>query len=136
MCIKCWCGMMESSNLDCLSSLHSHSTSILNPKCSILHPPTSNLFYPTSILHRHIFFLYPNRIFYSKCPQNSGISDQMSASAACTTCNFFQVCLEDTLIRWTSFFETSLHFLNIKKKLLITKDVSKDMLKLLSDKKP
>ena len=93
MCIKCWFVMMESSNVDCLSSLHSNLTSILKPKCSILNPPTSYLLYPASILHRHLLFLYFNRIFDSKCPQNTGISDKMSASAACTACNFFQVWL-------------------------------------------
>ena len=32
-----------------------------------------------------------NRIFDSKCPQNSMISDLMSTSADCTACSFFQV---------------------------------------------
>ena len=33
-------------------------------------------------------------IFNSKCPQNSGISDKMSAS---TACSFFQVCVKPNL---------------------------------------
>ena len=46
--------------LDCLSSIHSRSISILNPKCFIFHPPNSNLLYPISILLRKLFFLHPN----------------------------------------------------------------------------
>ena len=66
-------------------------------KSSIHHPPTSNLFYPSSILHLQLFFFHSQYkkygIFGSKSPQNSVISDKMSASAACTTCSFFQVWL-------------------------------------------
>ena len=77
---------MESLNLDCLSS-----TSILITRSSILHSPTSNIFFLTSILHLQIFFSIHSQkygIFGSKSPQNSVISDKMSASAACS---FFQV---------------------------------------------
>ena len=43
MCIECWCDMMESSNLDCLSLIQRLSTSIciLNPQISILLPQIS-----------------------------------------------------------------------------------------------
>ena len=91
MCIKCWSGMMNSSYLDCLSSIHSHSTSILNPTSSNLQPPTSKLLYQTSILNHQLLFLNPPskvQDMWLKCPQNSVISDKMSASAACS---FFQV---------------------------------------------
>ena len=58
-CIKCWCGVMKSSNLDGLFSIHSPPSSILNSKCFILTPPTSNLFHPTSFLYLQLFFLHP-----------------------------------------------------------------------------
>ena len=61
MGIKCWCDMLESSNFDCLSSIHSPSTPILIPKSSILHPPTPNILYPTSIIHRLFCFLPPHK---------------------------------------------------------------------------
>ena len=36
------CGMIESSNLECQSSIHSPPTSIMDSKSLILHPPTLN----------------------------------------------------------------------------------------------
>ena len=73
-CIKCWCGIMESSNLECLSSIHRPPSSILNFKSSILHPSTSNLFYPTSIFHLQLFFDLDHKVlkiawFLTKGPQ-------------------------------------------------------------------
>ena len=69
--------------------------SILSSKSSFPHSPTSNLLCPTSILHFQLFFLpliQKYQIFDLKCPQNSVISNKMSARAACTACSFFQVC--------------------------------------------
>ena len=91
MCIKCWCGIIKSSNLVRLFSIRSPPSSILNYVFSILHPPISNLFYPTKILHLQLFFFIfskTNRIFGSKSPQNSVIFDKMSARNAYS---FFQV---------------------------------------------
>ena len=59
MYIKYKYGMMESSYLDCLSSIHNPLTPILNSKSSIFSPPALNLLYPTSILYLQIFFLHP-----------------------------------------------------------------------------
>ena len=35
MCIKCWCGMTKSSNLDCLSSIHSPSSIFLGARAPL-----------------------------------------------------------------------------------------------------
>ena len=86
--------MIKSSNLYCLSSIQSLSTSILNPKSSILLPSTSNLLYPTQFSIVKSSSSIPtqkNKKFDSKCPQNSVISNKMSARATCTACTFFQV---------------------------------------------
>ena len=105
--------MMKSSNFDGLSSIHSPPSSIFNSKCFILHAPSSNLLDPN--LHLRLFFLHPpylldpsiifnssssilsqkNGIFDSKSPQNSVISNKMSAS---TACSFFQVCRGQTFL--------------------------------------
>ena len=45
--------MMESSNLDCPSSICSPSASILNAQSSFQHPPSSNQLYSTSIFFLH-----------------------------------------------------------------------------------
>ena len=95
ICIKYLCGMMESTILDCLSSIHSPLTSVLNSKSSIVNPPTSILLYPTSILHHQIFFLNP----WSKL-QDIGLkmsskyhNFQQNVRKHATTANsFFQVC--------------------------------------------
>ena len=57
------------------------------PQLSLIQPPFSIFNSSSSIISRK------NGIFDSKSPQNSVISDKMSASAACTACSFFQVCL-------------------------------------------
>ena len=61
------------------------SFSTLRPQISLIQPPLSILNYSSSILRQK------NGIFHSKSPQNSVISDNMSASAACTAYIFFQV---------------------------------------------
>ena len=52
MCIKCWCGKMESSNINCLSSINSTSTSILNANSNLpsfyIKSPLANLNYSLS----------------------------------------------------------------------------------------
>ena len=88
------------SNLDSRSSIHSPSSSISISKCFILQPRTSNLLHQ---LHFSIFNSFSsilsqkNRIFDSKSPQNSVISEKMTAREACTACSFFQVCLASIL---------------------------------------
>ena len=90
--IKCCCGMMKSSNFDGLSSIHSPQFSILNalfsillPQISLIQPQVCTFDSSSSILSQK------NRIFDSKSPQTSVISNKMSASATCTACSFFQV---------------------------------------------
>ena len=78
---------------------------IVIPQSIALQPKFWILNTPLSILLPHISFIQPQfsivtfsstiltqkyRIFDSKCPQNSGISDNISASAAWS---FFQVCV-------------------------------------------
>ena len=66
---------------------------ILNPPFSILLPKISFIQPQFSISNSSFFILSKKYgIFGSKSPQNSVISDKMSASAACTACSFFQVC--------------------------------------------
>ena len=62
------------------------SFSILLPQISLIQPHFSIFNSAPSILSQK------NGIFTSKSPQNTVISDKMSASAACTACSFFQVC--------------------------------------------
>ena len=78
------------------------------PQSIALHPQFWILNHPFSILLPQIFYIQPQfSIFNSsfsilsqrceilcdwKSPQNSVISNEMSASAACTACSFFQVC--------------------------------------------
>ena len=62
------------------------SFSILLPQISLIQPHFSIFNSSSSILSQK------NGIFDSKSPQNSVISDKMSASAACTACSFFQAC--------------------------------------------
>ena len=63
----------------------------LNPLKSILLPEISFIKTQFSIFQSSTSILRQKcRILDSKCPQNSGISDKMSASAACTACSFFQ----------------------------------------------
>ena len=85
---------MESSNIDCLSSINSHLTSILNlnPLFSILLSQIS-LFQPQFSFFNSSSSILSQKygIFDSKCPQNSVISDKMSTSATCTACSFFPV---------------------------------------------
>ena len=100
MCIKCWCFMIESSNLDCLFSLHSPSTSILNPKCSILHPPTSNLLYPTSNLLHHLFLLYPNSKVQDICLKIVWFLTKCLQAPLAPLASFFQV--------WSSLSQSSI----------------------------
>ena len=69
------CGMMESLNLDCHSSIHRPPPSILNSSSSYLTSSSSNLKSPSSLL------LPP--FFDTKRPQTS-------ANATCTACTFFQ----------------------------------------------
>ena len=86
------CGMMESSNLDWLSSTHSPLTSIwiLNSLFSILLPQISFIQPQFSIFNFSSSILSQNYgKFDSKCLQNIVIPNQMSASAATS---FFQVC--------------------------------------------
>ena len=61
------------------------SFSILLPQISLIQPHFSIFYSSFSILSQK------NGIFDSKRPQNSVISDKMSASGACTACSFFQV---------------------------------------------
>ena len=61
-----------------LKDLHLTKISFIQPQISIFNSSSS-------ILNQK------NGIFDSKSPQNSIISDKMSASAACTACSFFQV---------------------------------------------
>ena len=66
--------------------------SMLNPQFTILLPKIPFIQPQLSIVNSSSPILTQKyRIFGSKCPQNSVISDKMSASAACTTCSFFQV---------------------------------------------
>ena len=60
---------------------------ILLPQISFIHPQFSIVNSDSSVLTQKC------RIFDSKCPQNSLILNEMSTSAACTACSFFQVCL-------------------------------------------
>ena len=85
--------MMKSSNLGGLSSIHSPLSSfILNASFSILVPQTSFIQPHFSIFISSSSILsQKNGILDSKSPQNCVISDNMSASAACTACSFFQV---------------------------------------------
>ena len=83
----CWCGIMESPNLECSSLIHSPPLSIFNTESSFLHSSNYNVLYPTSIFHLPFFFLHS----LLKYPQNSFMPNIMSASAACNTCSFFQV---------------------------------------------
>ena len=95
MCIDCWCGLGKSSNLDYPSSMQRPPLSIWNSKSSILHPlPQISFLQPQfSILNSSSFILRQKYgIFDWKYPQNSGNSNKMSASAACTACCIFQVC--------------------------------------------
>ena len=62
------------------------SFSILLPQISLIQPRFSIFNSSSSLLSQK------NGIFDSKSPQISLISDKMSASAAFTTCSFFQVC--------------------------------------------
>ena len=66
-------------------SILNASFSILLPQISLIQPQFCIFGSSSSILSQK------NGIFYSKSPQNSVISNKMSASAACTACNFFQV---------------------------------------------
>ena len=61
---------------------------ILNPHLSILLPQISFIQPQFSIFKSSFSILSKKKIFGSKSPQNSVISDKMSASAACS---FFQV---------------------------------------------
>ena len=86
------------------------------PQSIALHPQFCLLNPPFSILLTQIFFIQPQfsifnssfailsieyGIFDSKSPQNSVISDKMSASAACS---FFQVCLDSDILAWKTDF--------------------------------
>ena len=65
---------------------------ILNPPFSILLPQISFYQPQFSIFNSSSFNLSQKYgMFDSKCSQNRGILDKMSASAACTACSFFQV---------------------------------------------
>ena len=55
------------------------------PQISFIQPQFSIVTFSTSILTRKC------RIFDTRCPQNSMSFNKMFASAACTTCSFFQV---------------------------------------------
>ena len=69
---------------------------ILNAPISILLPYISYIHCQFSILNSSSYIQsQKNGIVDSKSPQNSVISDKMSASAACTACSFFQVCHTD-----------------------------------------
>ena len=68
--------------------------SIIIPQISLIQPQFSIFNSSSSILSQK------NGIFYSKSPQNSMISDKMSASAACTACNFFLVCFSPHTQTW------------------------------------
>ena len=65
---------------------------ILNPQISVLLPQISFI-QPRFPIFNSSFSILSKKygIFGSKSPQNSVIFDKMSASAACTTCSFFQV---------------------------------------------
>ena len=80
MCIKCWCGMINSSYLECLSSIHSPPSSVLNSKFFILLPqislsnlnsPTSTLVPPSSIKSTGYLIQKVLKIawFLTKCPK-------------------------------------------------------------------
>ena len=67
MCIKCWCGTTEASNIDYLSSIQSPSTSFFNPKFSILLPQISLDPNQFSIVNSSLSILtQKDRIFDSK----------------------------------------------------------------------
>ena len=94
ICVKCWWGMMKSSIFNGLSSIHIPPSSIFYSKCFFLYPLTSNLLDPTLFLHLQLFFPHPQskeRDIYLKSPQNSGISEEMSASTATIATSFFQL---------------------------------------------
>ena len=58
---KCWCGMIESSNCEWLSSVYSPSSSILNSKSFILHPPTS-IFFLFKLNSKSSTLLFPSSV--------------------------------------------------------------------------
>ena len=69
-----------------------HQSKALQPQFWALNPPLSILLPKISIVNSSFSILSQKyRILNSKWPQNSVISAKMSASAACTTCSFFQV---------------------------------------------
>ena len=81
MCIKCWCSIMESSNLDFPSSIQSFPSSILDSKSSNLHLSTQISFIkPQFSIFNSSFSILCQKysLFDSKCPQNSIISDKIS----------------------------------------------------------
>ena len=79
-------------NFGCLSLIYNPPASFLHSPSSIHHHTTFIPLGPSSIFHLELFFSGLRcGIFNLKCPQHSGILDKMSASAACTACNFFQV---------------------------------------------
>ena len=87
--------------------LTAYSQSILNSKSSILLPQISFM-QPKFPIFNYLFSILSkkNGIFCSKGPQNSAISDKMSASVACTVCSFLKVWMEDD-IWWKTTFDRS-----------------------------
>ena len=75
--------ILKSITMHSQFSILNASFSILLPQISLLQPQFSIFNSSSSILSQNI------GIFDSKSPQNSVISDKMSASAACS---FFQIC--------------------------------------------
>ena len=87
MCIKCWCGMLESSKI----LIAYPQTRALQPQFWILNPQFSYLLPPISFIQLQLtivkssFSILTQKfwIFDSKCPKNSVISDKMSDACFC-----------------------------------------------------
>ena len=75
--------------------------SIRLPQISLIQPQFCIFGSSSSILSQK------NGIFDSKSPQNSVISNKMSASAACTACSFFQVCPPIAPYNFDIIFDTN-----------------------------
>ena len=105
MCIKCWCDVIKLSNLEFLQSI------ALHPQFWIINPPFSILLHQISFIQLQFsifntcFSILSKKygIFASKSPQNSVISDKMSASATCTACSFFQVWALEIILIFRKF---------------------------------
>ena len=89
-----WCNLQILNAYPQHITLHSQFLT-QNPHFSIILPKIHFIQPQFSISNSSFFILSKKHgIFGSKSPQNRVSSDKMSASAACTACSFFQVCLQ------------------------------------------